>query len=252
MDEISEKELPEHSSINTISETNKSNLNDISIEIKEIRKKPILHVFTQAPEANTLFFQNMNKNNDKKSENFNKYSIILYKFIDTQYYEDLGSSVVALKYESFLSPFHQALQTDNHRRKSLNKRKEFSLKPIASLPGNHKEDILPINFLPLNSPHINSTTAKKFSKFFKKIDEVNEEENVSQIMINEKKKEIEVSKKSLFEEFFLIGLDKNEFIASNIDEGKVLDGFFPGKILYSFQGDGKTNEDWYFYTIKPQ
>ena len=66
LEDISEKEMRDHS-LNTISETSKSFVNETSAEIREKRKKPILHVFTQGSETSNLFYQNMIKINDKKS-----------------------------------------------------------------------------------------------------------------------------------------------------------------------------------------
>lgn len=116
-----------------------------------------------------------------------------------------------------------------------------------------KKDIgTPINFIPVPSPHLSKITTK-FSKqhtlpenfanfdFPNKIKEVDEDELIgSKNSGNEK---LEYSKKNIFEEFLVIGIDKKDFMNSKIDE--FAEGFTPAKIIYHYENEDKKDQDWF-------
>ena len=153
----------------------------------------------------------------------------------------------------------------------MKKPSNFSIKPqvieCKTTAGDTVEAPLPITFLPLASPHLGNNVLK-FSKFFRKIKEEDEEMVLSEEKLTDEKlknqietkinqenhqnlskgssenREIECSKKCIFEEFLVIGLDKKDFeMDKNVEN--VNDGFFPAKILYFFDGDSKPDIDWY-------
>jgi hypothetical protein len=173
-----------------------------------------------------------------------------------QYFEDMGNSVVALKYESFLSPFQ--LSPNKKPSASHKKTESFQIKPVQ-IENKHEnlEDFTskaPITFLPLPSPHLGNNVLK-FPKFFKRIKEEEEEENeicgntntknqMETQKIQERKSEEPACKKKIFEEFYVFGIEKNDFMAGNIDKEKIKDGFAPAKILYYFDGMGIQPSDW--------
>lgn len=167
-----------------------------------------------------------------------------------QYYEDLGSSVVAIRYESFLSPAPSKIQDT---RKSVVALTQVASNLVAqnSEANNHHhqntEDVLkpPITFLPLPSPHLGGSMLR-FPKIFKKIEEMPEEENSQKLF--KKNSDIQTSKKKFFEEFFVIGLDKEDFM-KKVDWNKTNDGFCQAKILYCYEGEEVNFQDWYVYFI---
>lgn len=151
---------------------------------------------------------------------------------------------MALKYETFLSPFQG--KNNNNINKS---NKPFVLKtmPVESKSTETTQENFnkaPITFMPLPSPHLGNNLLK-FPAFFKKIEEEEELEDfgASKTLKKPEKNEIQASKKNIFEEFMVIGLEKQEFI-EKIDGEKTNDGFLPAKILYCYEKDQKDNRDW--------
>ena len=179
----------------------------------------------------------------------------------------MGSSVVALKYESFSSPFNPISARPSQKKKLSN----FTKNENKGSEKTEEECKGPITFLPLASPHL-AGNYLKFQKVFKKIKEEEEEELHNSLKsgktektenLEEKKEKIsekceknekfnekieknnngiEGSKKRIFEEFLVIGLEKSEFVAAQV---KINDGFFPAKILYEFDGSEGAKVDWY-------
>lgn len=178
----------------------------------------------------------------------------------------MGNSVVALKYESFLSPFHTMA---NKPKTPYGKRKsDFALKPVQveskHESGEECTNNAPITFLPLPSPHLGNNLLK-FPKYFKRIKEEEEEgelansqrnqellKNQERLKSQEKVKSHEnieeepACKKKIFEEFFVFGMEKNDLNYEDFEKEKINDGFAQAKILYYFDGVTNTPSDWYF------
>lgn len=154
---------------------------------------------------------------------------IKHVFLATQQYlEDLSTSVVALKYSSVLSPLRPYTSYDKTTGQSF--RKSSFLNP--------KKDVgTPINFVPLNE------LGKKqdLSGYLKKVEEDNLRQNITERknFANHEEKN-KMSSKHLFEEFVVMGIDKNDFKNNN----SLNEGFDPAKILYFFDCSENKSVDW--------
>ena len=158
----------------------------------------------------------------------------------------MGNSVVALKYESVLSPLENM---EAGKKTNLMKKSNFLIP---------KKDVgTPINFIPMISPHLKNIPSKfqkdhdhkshydtTINSFPKKIKEVDEEDLVGSKNNENTENSIEIkTMKSIFEEFLVMGIDKTEFI--RVYNNEYNEGFTPAKIIYHFENIAKANADWY-------
>lgn len=140
----------------------------------------------------------------------------------------MSTSVVALKYSSVLSPLHPSFSYD---------KLGHTFRKSSFL--NAKKDVgTPINFVPLNE------LGKKpdFSANLRKIEEETHRQNITERkdFVNQEDNK-NTSSKNLFEEFVVMGIDKEEFKNNN----SLNEGFDPAKILYIFDSSKNKSVDWF-------
>lgn len=154
---------------------------------------------------------------------------------DVQYYDDLRSNVVALKYESCLKENAVIISEANEKKYSLNVPQE---RPMLRKPSF-------IEFTPYSSSlkskkEISATKKSSRKSSSHNMEMINEFETKNNDEILEEHNKIPTpkkhTKKNLFEEFLLIGIDKTDFLKIESDNESTK-GYLTPKIMFEHPQD---------------